>query len=229
MSDLVPTSQLLNTYSPELFCMVRNYAETLPMALAGFGGNGYSLDMLSEVPVGAANPYVYPDNLPRVNARGGPGGAPGAGRRSPGTSGPLRPWLPTRAPPSPVQPFRTRSTAPQRICVGASVRGEHDQPMKITGTAIKLGIASVILLLCTAMLVVVFGQLRFQRYNTYTAEFNNGSGLKSGQFVRAGGVEVGKVADVTLADNGQRVLVKLAVDKSLPIYQSTGRRFAMRT
>jgi phospholipid/cholesterol/gamma-HCH transport system substrate-binding protein len=27
--------------------------------------------------VGAPNPYVYPDNLPRVNARGGPGGAPG--------------------------------------------------------------------------------------------------------------------------------------------------------
>jgi phospholipid/cholesterol/gamma-HCH transport system substrate-binding protein len=26
---------------------------------------------------GAPNPYVYPDNLPRVNARGGPGGAPG--------------------------------------------------------------------------------------------------------------------------------------------------------
>ncbi len=77
MSDLVPTSQLLNTYSPELFCMVRNYAETLPLALSSFGGNGYSLDALSIAPVGAPNPYVYPDNLPRVNARGGPGGAPG--------------------------------------------------------------------------------------------------------------------------------------------------------
>jgi phospholipid/cholesterol/gamma-HCH transport system substrate-binding protein len=27
--------------------------------------------------VGAGNPYVYPDNLPRVNARGGPEGRPG--------------------------------------------------------------------------------------------------------------------------------------------------------
>ncbi|MGH3525096.1 MAG: MCE-family protein MCE1A, partial [Mycobacterium sp.] len=26
---------------------------------------------------GVQNPYVYPDNLPRTNARGGPGGAPG--------------------------------------------------------------------------------------------------------------------------------------------------------
>lgn len=76
MSDLVPTSQLLNTYSPELFCMVRNYAEVLPLALSSFGGNGYSLADRASL-VGAPNPYVYPDNLPRVNARGGPGGAPG--------------------------------------------------------------------------------------------------------------------------------------------------------
>ena len=27
--------------------------------------------------LGAENPYVYPDNLPRINAHGGPGGAPG--------------------------------------------------------------------------------------------------------------------------------------------------------
>lgn len=76
MSDLVPTSHLLNTYSPELFCMIRNYAELLPAALDGFGGNGYSLADHAEL-IGAPNPYIYPDNLPRVNARGGPGGAPG--------------------------------------------------------------------------------------------------------------------------------------------------------
>ena len=76
MSDLVPTSKLLNTYSPELSCMIRNYAELLPLALSSFGGNGYSLADHAAL-VGAPNPYVYPDNLPRVNARGGPGGAPG--------------------------------------------------------------------------------------------------------------------------------------------------------
>lgn len=93
--------------------------------------------------------------------------------------------------------------------------------MSISRTAVKLGIFSLILALCTALLIVVFGQLRFQRYNTYTAEFSNGSGLRGGQFVRAGGVEVGKVADVQLVDNGQRVVVKFEVDKSLPVYQST--------
>jgi phospholipid/cholesterol/gamma-HCH transport system substrate-binding protein len=76
LSDLVPTSKLLNTYSPELFCMIRSYAELLPGALDGFGGNGYSLADHAKL-IGAPNPYIYPDNLPRVNARGGPGGAPG--------------------------------------------------------------------------------------------------------------------------------------------------------
>ena len=33
--------------------------------------------------------------------------------------------------------------------------------MKITGTAIKLGIISVVLLFLTVMIVVVFGQMRF--------------------------------------------------------------------
>ena len=32
---------------------------------------------LAGVVGGAPNPYMYPENLPRVNARGGPGGAPG--------------------------------------------------------------------------------------------------------------------------------------------------------
>ncbi|MGI9164707.1 MAG: MCE family protein [Mycobacterium sp.] len=76
MSDLVPTTKLLDTYSPELYCMIKKYADVLPAANAGFGGNGYSLADRAQL-VGAPNPYVYPDNLPRINGRGGPGGAPG--------------------------------------------------------------------------------------------------------------------------------------------------------
>ena len=76
-ADLVPTSQLLDTYSPELFCMIRNYHDAEPKAAAALGGNGYSLRTTSELMIGAGNPYVYPDNLPRVNARGGPEGRPG--------------------------------------------------------------------------------------------------------------------------------------------------------
>lgn len=76
--DLIPTSQLLDTYSPSLACTVRNFHDVQPKVAASLGGNGYSLQTLSEVVgLGAGNPYVYPDNLPRVNAHGGPEGRPG--------------------------------------------------------------------------------------------------------------------------------------------------------
>jgi phospholipid/cholesterol/gamma-HCH transport system substrate-binding protein len=75
-ADLVPTSQLLDTYSPALFCTIRNYHDAQPKVAASLGGNGYSLRTISEL-VGAGNAYVYPDNLPRVNAKGGPEGRPG--------------------------------------------------------------------------------------------------------------------------------------------------------
>lgn len=75
--DLVPTSQLLDYYSPEIFCTFRNYAQVAPKVYEILGGdNGYSLRSAGTL-FGAANPYVYPDNLPRVNARGGPEGKPG--------------------------------------------------------------------------------------------------------------------------------------------------------
>lgn len=93
--------------------------------------------------------------------------------------------------------------------------------MKITGTAIKLGAFSFVLLLFTAIIVIVFGQFRFDRTTAYTAEFSNASGLRDGEFVRAGGVEVGKVSNLKLVDNGRRVQVTLNVDRTLPLYQST--------
>ncbi|HMZ12863.1 MAG TPA: virulence factor Mce family protein [Mycobacterium sp.] len=93
--------------------------------------------------------------------------------------------------------------------------------MKITGTAIKLGAFSFVLLLFTAIIIIVFGQIRFDRTTAYTAEFSSASGLREGQFVRAGGVEVGKVSKLQLMDDGRRVLVTLNVDKTLPLYQST--------
>ncbi|WP_407558068.1 MCE family protein [Mycobacterium paraintracellulare] len=104
-ADLVPTAQLLDTYSPEIYCLMRSEVDALgPTGAAEGGFNGYSLNMdtevlsglglianpVSAVPViaslvggiagvvgGAPNPYIWPENLPRVNARGGPGGAPG--------------------------------------------------------------------------------------------------------------------------------------------------------
>jgi phospholipid/cholesterol/gamma-HCH transport system substrate-binding protein len=93
--------------------------------------------------------------------------------------------------------------------------------MKITGTVIKLGAFSLVLLLFTAIIIVVFGQMRFDRTTGYTAIFKNVSGLRAGQFVRASGVEVGKVSDVELIDGGSRVKVHFKVDRSLPLFEET--------
>ena len=93
--------------------------------------------------------------------------------------------------------------------------------MKITGTAIKLGIFSLVLLLFTAMLIVVFGQMRFDRTTGYSAIFSNTSGLRTGQFVRASGVEVGKVSKIELIDGGSKVRVDFNVDPSLQLFDGT--------
>jgi phospholipid/cholesterol/gamma-HCH transport system substrate-binding protein len=105
-ADLVPTAQLLDTYSPEIFCTIRNYHDVEPKVAATTGGvGGYALRTetkalsglglalslpglgatvatmglaaLAGLVGGAPNPYIYPENLPRVNSHGGPGGAPG--------------------------------------------------------------------------------------------------------------------------------------------------------
>ena len=93
--------------------------------------------------------------------------------------------------------------------------------MKITGTAIKLGIFSLVLLLFTAIIIVVFGQVRFDRTTGYSAIFSNASGLRSGQFVRASGVEVGKVSNVELVNGGSQAKVEFNVDRSLPLFEGT--------
>jgi len=91
--------------------------------------------------------------------------------------------------------------------------------MKITGTLVRLGIFSLVLF--SAMIIVVFGQMRFDRTYGYSAEFTNISGLRNGQFVRASGVEIGKVSKVSLVDGGKRARVEFDVNRSVPLYQST--------
>jgi phospholipid/cholesterol/gamma-HCH transport system substrate-binding protein len=105
-ADLVPSAQLLDTYSPELYCSVRNIHDSEPKVAAFTGGvGGYELRTnvallsglglaaslpglgltaasmgligLAGLVGGSPNPYIYPENLPRINAHGGPGGAPG--------------------------------------------------------------------------------------------------------------------------------------------------------
>jgi phospholipid/cholesterol/gamma-HCH transport system substrate-binding protein len=76
-ADLVPTTRLLDDYRGMIFCTFHKFSKVQKRAAAVLGGNGYSLASESGAIAGAGNPYVYPDNLPRVNAHGGPEGRPG--------------------------------------------------------------------------------------------------------------------------------------------------------
>lgn len=93
--------------------------------------------------------------------------------------------------------------------------------MRNNGTLARLAAVVSVQLFFTAVIIVVFGQIRFDRTNTYSAEFSNASGLRSGQFVRASGVEVGKVKKVDLVEGDKRIRVEFSVDRSVQLYQST--------
>jgi phospholipid/cholesterol/gamma-HCH transport system substrate-binding protein len=67
---------LLDTYSPQVFCTIRNFADVAPKVAQLESGNHYAAQLGVSI-TGSENPYVYPDNLPRVNGRGGPFGKPG--------------------------------------------------------------------------------------------------------------------------------------------------------
>ena len=97
--DLVPSAQLLDTYSPELFCTVRNLHDAEPkvaaatspyslrsdtaflggldlaLSLPGLGLTAASMGLaaLGSLVGGAPNPYMYPDNLPRDQCSWRPG------------------------------------------------------------------------------------------------------------------------------------------------------------
>jgi phospholipid/cholesterol/gamma-HCH transport system substrate-binding protein len=76
---LEPTTNLLMKYNPEYTCMLVGVKEFLDkMGYSIAGANGYSLITDSAIMFGE-DPYVYPDNLPIVAAKGGPGGKPGCG------------------------------------------------------------------------------------------------------------------------------------------------------
>ncbi|WP_123026556.1 MCE family protein [Mycolicibacterium stellerae] len=76
---LEPTTNLLMKYNPELTCLLVGANTALKFHEATTGGfNGKSLLMDSALLLGD-DMYKYPDNLPVVNAKGGPGGKPGCG------------------------------------------------------------------------------------------------------------------------------------------------------
>ena len=80
VNTLEPTTELLFKYNPEYTCLLQGakwFLENGGYYTAG-GHNGYSLIADAGLLFGN-DPYIYPDNLPIVAAKGGPGGKPSCG------------------------------------------------------------------------------------------------------------------------------------------------------
>jgi phospholipid/cholesterol/gamma-HCH transport system substrate-binding protein len=76
---VAPTFELLNKYSPTYTCLFQGAQWFLDHGgKAALGGNGKSVIMDAALLFGD-DPYRYPDNMPIVAAKGGPGGKPSCG------------------------------------------------------------------------------------------------------------------------------------------------------
>jgi phospholipid/cholesterol/gamma-HCH transport system substrate-binding protein len=72
----------------------------------------------------------------------------------------------------------------------------------LSGAVARLAVFVVVCLLGTFALLAIYAQFRFDDGKTYTAIFSNVSGLANGNFVRVAGVEVGKVAHISVNADG---------------------------
>jgi phospholipid/cholesterol/gamma-HCH transport system substrate-binding protein len=90
----------------------------------------------------------------------------------------------------------------------------------LVGAIWRLSVFGVVCVLAIIALFAVFAQLRADNTQTYNATFNNVSGLKTGDFVRVAGVEVGKVKNLTIADDAT-VHVEFTASESVVLTQGT--------
>ncbi|MET7768026.1 MCE family protein [Nocardia sp. NPDC005366] len=68
---LRPTTAVLDEYAPALGCVITGLGGLMPLAEEVFGGIVPGIGMNTNFMWGA-KPYTYPDDLPKVNATGGP-------------------------------------------------------------------------------------------------------------------------------------------------------------
>jgi len=95
----------------------------------------------------------------------------------------------------------------------------------LAGAVWRFGVFAVVSLLGIFALLAIFAQLRFEKENVYHAQFSNITGLKSGDFVRIAGVEVGKVKEITLLPD-TTLSVEFGADSSVVLTE--GSRAAIR-
>jgi phospholipid/cholesterol/gamma-HCH transport system substrate-binding protein len=90
----------------------------------------------------------------------------------------------------------------------------------LKGAAWRLAIFLTICLFGTFALLSIFSEFRLGEGKNYLAEFTNVSGLKTGNIVRIGGVEVGKVMDITI-NRDSTVRVEFSADETVVLTEGT--------
>lgn len=243
---LAPTTSLLFKYNPEYTCFLQGakwYLDNGGYAAWG-GADGRTLQLDVALLFGN-DPYVYPDNLPVVAAKGG--SRRKAGMRAIAGCHPQLPGAPAghqhrmgnRAG-HPAQPRHRASLLGQllpgdprgaRAAVDPSVHpraGDRAQPRgggaamreNLGGVVVRLGVFLAVCLLTAFLLIAVFGEVRFGDGKTYYAEFANVSNLRTGKLVRIAGVEVGKVTRISINPDAT-VRVQFTADNSVTLTRGT--------
>jgi phospholipid/cholesterol/gamma-HCH transport system substrate-binding protein len=95
----------------------------------------------------------------------------------------------------------------------------------LAGAIWRFAVFAVVCLMGIFALLAIFAQLRFDKETIYNAKFSNVTGLKSGDFVRIAGVEVGKVKKITLLSD-TTLDVEFGTDSSVVLTE--GNRAAIR-
>lgn len=90
----------------------------------------------------------------------------------------------------------------------------------LIGVLWRLAIFVVVCLLGLFAMMMIFAQLRFQNTKLYRAAFIDVSGLQQDDFVRIGGVEVGKVKKISIQPNSL-VSVEFSADNSVMLTEGT--------
>lgn len=90
----------------------------------------------------------------------------------------------------------------------------------LTAAVWRLGVFVVACVVAVVCCVLIFAQLRFGEDTSYRAEFANVTGLEAGNFVRIGGVEVGKVEHISIRRDAVAV-VQFSTDDTVRLTQGS--------
>ncbi|MEO3760819.1 virulence factor Mce family protein [Mycobacterium sp. B14F4] len=90
----------------------------------------------------------------------------------------------------------------------------------LRGVIWRLAIWLIVCSFVAFLLLITFGQFRFDAGNTYYADFTNASNLRKGTIVRIAGVEVGKVGDISINPDAT-VRVSFSADHSVVLTEGS--------